>query len=84
MPIFHLTAWPFCLAVLNRLSIKIKVEPMSYISDDDIMDGNDNSDFDDGMIADEKSESNSNVRKKIDDLLEKKRLKELLDDSDDW
>jgi hypothetical protein len=27
---------------------------------------------------------NTEVRKRIDDLLEQKRLKELLDDSDDW
>lgn len=26
----------------------------------------------------------ASVRKRIDDLLEKKRLKELLDDTDDW
>lgn len=32
----------------------------------------------------EKAEHDHEVRKKIDDLLEKKRLKELLDDSEDW
>lgn len=32
----------------------------------------------------EKAEHDHEVRKRIDDLLEKKRLKELLDDSDDW
>ncbi|GHF85689.1 PA3496 family putative envelope integrity protein [Thalassotalea marina] len=29
-------------------------------------------------------EKSADVRKRIDDLLERKRLKELLDDSDDW
>ncbi len=29
-------------------------------------------------------DKDAQVRKRIDDLLEKKRLKELLDDTDDW
>lgn len=32
----------------------------------------------------EQAQRNILARKRIDDLLEKKRLKELLDDSDDW
>jgi hypothetical protein len=32
----------------------------------------------------EQAQRNLIARKRIDDLLEKKRLKELLDDSDDW
>ena len=32
----------------------------------------------------EQEQRNLLARKRIDDLLEKKRLKELLDDSDDW
>jgi hypothetical protein len=32
----------------------------------------------------EQAQRNVLARKRIDDLLEKKRLKELLDDSDDW
>jgi hypothetical protein len=32
----------------------------------------------------EQAQRNLLARKRIDDLLEKKRLKELLDDSDDW
>lgn len=69
----------------NRLLIHIKVGNMSYESDDDIIDDEDNSDFDDSVITEKKSEaSNAEVRKRIDDLLERKRLKELLDDTDDW
>lgn len=33
---------------------------------------------------DEQSHRNNIARKRIDDLLEKKRLKELLDDEEDW
>ena len=33
---------------------------------------------------DEKDKRNSIARKRIDDLLEQKRLKSLLDDTDDW
>lgn len=58
---------------------------MSYISDDDVIDDGDNTELNSNITTDEKSETNSAaVRKKIDDLLEKKRLKELLDDTDDW
>lgn len=57
---------------------------MSYISSDDILDDNDGSSFEEIAIDDKKVESSSQVRKRIDDLLEKKRLKELLDDTDDW
>ena len=32
----------------------------------------------------EQAQRNLMARKRIDDLMEKKRLKELLDDSDDW
>ena len=36
------------------------------------------------LVNEEKSVVNTDVRKRIDDLLEQKRLKELLDDVDDW
>lgn len=32
----------------------------------------------------EKASHNSDVRKRIDDLLERKRLKAMLDDAEDW
>jgi len=34
--------------------------------------------------AEEQAQKNLLARKRIDDLMEKKRLKELLDDEDDW
>ncbi len=34
--------------------------------------------------ADEQAQKNIEARKRIDELMEKKRLKELLDDSEDW
>lgn len=58
---------------------------MSYISGDDIMDDNDSVESNDSISSNDQDEANSaKVRKRIDDLLEKKRLKELLDDTDDW
>jgi hypothetical protein len=41
-------------------------------------------DYDKDLATGKKAEANTKVRKRIDDLLEKKRLKEALDDSDDW
>lgn len=40
--------------------------------------------YDKDLPEGEKAAHNTDVRKRIDDLLEKKRLKALLDDSDDW
>ncbi len=34
--------------------------------------------------AEEQAQKNLLARKRIDDLMEKKRLKELIDDEDDW
>jgi len=41
-------------------------------------------DYDKDLATGKKAEKNTKVRKRIDDLLEKKRLREALDDSDDW
>ena len=49
----------------------------------EVTDINDITDTDD-FEADEQSKRNFEARKRIDDLLEKKRLKELLDYEDDW
>ena len=46
---------------------------------------NDESDnYDKDLATGKKEDKNSKVRKRIDDLLEKKRLREALDFSDDW
>jgi hypothetical protein len=45
---------------------------------------NDTANYDSDLPKGKEGAHNSEVRKRIDDLLEKKRLKELLDDSDDW
>ncbi|WP_257174043.1 PA3496 family putative envelope integrity protein [Colwellia sp. M166] len=44
----------------------------------------DHESYDEDLPKGEKATHNSEVRRRIDDLLERKRLKELLDDSDDW
>ncbi|MBO9490063.1 hypothetical protein J7384_06800 [Endozoicomonas sp. G2_1] len=36
------------------------------------------------ILQDEQARRNAEARKRIEDLLEQKRLKELFDDSDDW
>lgn len=40
--------------------------------------------YDKDLATGRKAEKNTKVRKRIDDLLERKRLREALDDSDDW
>jgi hypothetical protein len=40
--------------------------------------------YDKDLPEGEQAAHNTEIRKRIDDLLERKRLKELLDDSDDW
>ncbi len=40
--------------------------------------------YDKDLPKGEQAAHNAEVRKRIDDLLERKRLKELIDDSDDW
>lgn len=40
--------------------------------------------YDKDLPKGDKASHNSDIRKRIDDLLEKKRLKALLDDADDW
>jgi len=60
---------------------------MTY-EDDDLNDNDDDFtiDTEDDSTDDEQpsNKKNPEVRKRIDDLLERKRLKELLDDTDDW
>jgi len=70
---------------------------MSYKEDDNLADGldedlnvgdtsNENTEItlENSADIEESNEHDTEVRKRIDDLIEKKRLKELLDDSDDW
>ena len=57
---------------------------MTNLSADDLMPRNKKVDYDKDMPNGEQALHNSEVRKRIDDLKEQKRLKELLDDTDDW
>ncbi len=51
----------------------------------DSLNGTDSiSEQDSGYKQDEQDIRNSKARKRIDELLEEKRLKSLLDDTDDW
>jgi hypothetical protein len=51
---------------------------------DDDVDVDSELDFEEGLPELKGNEHNRQVRQRIYDLLEKKRLKELLDDTDDW
>ena len=64
------------------------------VNDDDFLDDLDEdsdnneqyNDIDSFDLAEKKAQAQKNLlaRKRIDELMEKKRLKELLDDEDDW
>lgn len=41
-------------------------------------------DYDKDLATGTKANKNSKIHKRIDELLERKRLKDLLDDTDDW
>ena len=59
---------------------------MTYDDDNDLNDDDDmiDSDIEETITVKSGEEKNAKVRRRIDDLLESKRLKELLDDSEDW
>lgn len=57
---------------------------MAFTLPNETKDKNDPTNYDDELSKSEKKEHDADVRKRIDDLLDKKRLKDLLDDSDDW
>jgi hypothetical protein len=74
----------------NFLQAKLMVTDDNFL--DDINENDDDSDqYTDiesrelaEIKAQEQAQKNLLARKRIDELLEKKRLKELLDDEDDW
>ena len=45
---------------------------------------NESENYDKDLATGKEAETNTKVRKRIDDLLEKKRLRDALDDSEDW
>ena len=57
---------------------------MTYDNTNNIDDKNIDTDQDANVNIKPSEEKNPEVRKRIDELLEKKRLKEMLDDTDDW
>jgi len=48
------------------------------------IDNIDENNYDKDLAKSVKAEHDSTVRQRIDELMERKRLKELLDDTDDW
>jgi len=57
---------------------------MPFTLPNEIADKNAPPNYEKELSVTEEMEHDSEVRKRIDDLLEKKRLKDLLDDEDDW
>ncbi|WDE06329.1 hypothetical protein SG34_005240 [Thalassomonas viridans] len=57
---------------------------MVNLSAEDLMPKNKVIDYDKDLPQGEQAAHNSEVRKRIDELKEQQRLKELLDDTDDW
>ena len=57
---------------------------MSNSFTDDADTSNEPPDYDKDLATGAQAKNNSKIHKRIDELLEEKRLKELLDDSDDW
>ncbi len=51
---------------------------------DDIDASNEPADYDKDLATGDQANNNSKIHRRIDELLEKKRLKDLLDDTDDW
>jgi len=57
---------------------------MALSINEDISNLSEKKDYDDDFSDTEQAERNNKARKRIDELMEKKRLKYLLDDSEDW
>ncbi|NQY35344.1 MAG: hypothetical protein HRT37_10310 [Alteromonadaceae bacterium] len=57
---------------------------MSFTLPDETKDKNTPPNYEKDLSSNEQKKHDSEVRKRIDELLEKKRLKDLLDNSEDW
>ncbi|WP_448548318.1 PA3496 family putative envelope integrity protein [Thalassotalea fusca] len=57
---------------------------MTYDSTEDITDTTPDPELDNDVELDDADERKAAARRRIDDIMEQKRLKALLDDSDDW
>jgi len=64
--------------------ININNTEKNTIMSDEFSTNDDSENYDKDLATGKKADKNTKVRKRIDDLLEKKRLREALDDSDDW
>jgi len=64
--------------------VKSREDIMPFTLPNEIVDKNAPPNYEKELSVTEEMEHDSEVRKRIDDLLEKKRLKDLLDDEDDW
>jgi hypothetical protein len=55
-----------------------------FDSEDGFINKNTSADYESNKSEDKHNPDSTKVRKRIDELMEKKRLRDLLDDSDDW
>lgn len=54
----------------------------NFTDDSDL--NNDQPDYDKDLATGSKAQKNAKIHKRIDEILEEKRLKKLLDEDDDW
>jgi hypothetical protein len=64
--------------------ININNREKNTIMSDEFSTNNDSENYDKDLATGKKADRNTKVRQRIDDLLEKKRLREAIDDSEDW
>ena len=64
--------------------ININNREKNTIMSDEFSTNNDSENYDKDLATGKKADKNTKVRQRIDDLLEKKRLREAIDDSEDW
>lgn len=64
--------------------ININNREKNTIMSDEFSINNDSENYDKDLATGKKADKNTKVRQRIDDLLEKKRLREAIDDSEDW
>ncbi len=74
----------FTLSVHVYMLKLIMRQEMGDDSIDDFTTSDDSLDYEKDLANGERASKNSQLHKRLDDLLEQKRLKALLDDTDDW
>jgi hypothetical protein len=72
------------LASQNKSTLTYYGRKIMFDSEDGFINKNTSADYESNKSEDKHNPDSTKVRKRIDELMEKKRLRDLLDDSDDW